>query len=163
MDWDLKLPVILIAFRSSIASHGFMPHEVMTGVMKTPEYWWVDGAPPDDYQSRLQVDKFMQKLLQDISSIQHNVAIQLKSNARTMHKSLGSSLKSIEWEIGDRMLCRYYSEQGHTFSPRWVGPVCTTNKTSSAIYEIELKGAKGKKQLKWFHWSQLKEWKGARS
>lgn len=134
-----------MALRSTIATHGFTAHEVLTNrMMHIPKQWWLGGVPPDSYQPRVLMDQFMEKLLNNISDIQKQVAVQLKSNARFMDKRLGDTLKPIEWNIGDRYPYRFYSDKGYVLSPQCAGPVTITNKASPTVYQVELQGKKAK-------------------
>ncbi|XP_065254526.1 protein NYNRIN-like [Emys orbicularis] len=159
-DWDIKLPLVLMAIRSTIASHGFTPFEAMMGrPMRAPEHWWVGGQPPDEYQPRLKIDAYMTRILHDIINIQRQLAAQLKANIKVMDRKLGH-VKAIEWDIGDKVLYKYYSDKGHALSPRWIGPAVIVNKASPNVYQVEIPDKK-RKYIKWFHSSQLKPWKGA--
>ncbi|CAM4561269.1 unnamed protein product [Caretta caretta] len=45
-NWDQKLPLVLMAMRLIVSSHGFTPHEVlMERLIRTPEHWWLGGSP----------------------------------------------------------------------------------------------------------------------
>lgn len=101
------------------------------------------------------MDRFMDNLLQVISDTQKQVAQQLKQ----MDKRFGDNLKVIEWQTGDKVLYRYFSDKGHSLTPKWVGPVVVVNKANPTCYQVEIKGGK-KNVFKWFHSTQLKPWKG---
>ncbi|XP_067399163.1 protein NYNRIN-like [Emydura macquarii macquarii] len=161
-NWDVQLPLILMAFRSTVGAHGFTPHEVFTGrKMRTPELWWVQGGvPPDEFQPHIKMSDWVQKVLNRIYEVQQRVAHQLGKNIQAMNGRLGSKLKCIEWQVGDRVVYRWFSELGHGLSPRWVGPVKIINKASPTVYQLRITDHKGRLWDKWFHSSQLKEWKG---
>lgn len=69
-------------------------------------------------------------------------------------------VKVVEWDVGDKVLYKYYSDKGHALSPRWVGLPAIVKKARSNVYQIEIPNKK-KRHVKWFHSSQLKPWKGA--
>lgn len=163
-NWDMQLPLILMALRSMVGVHGFTPHEVFTGrKMRTPELWWVHGeVPPDEFQPGLKMTEWVQQLLDRKYEVQQRVAHQLGQNIQTMNARLGPKLKIMEWEIGDKVVYKWFSETGHVLSPRWVGPVRIINKARPTVYQVEIVDKKGRKWDKWFHSSQLKPWKGVK-
>lgn len=76
-----------------------------------------------------------------------------------MNKRLDGKFKCVEWNVGQKVLYRWFSEMGHVLSPRWVGPFPTVNKASPTVYQVTIKDHKGATWSKWFHSSQLKDWK----
>lgn len=133
----------------------------MTGqVMRTLEMWWVGSIPPNDYQPCVKVNEYMTKLLKYIENVQKGVASQLKQKIQGMNRRLGETLKITEWKTGEKLMYWFFSDCGHALSPHWVGPVVVTNEASPTVHKVELKDAKGKRQRKWFHSTQLKKWKG---
>ncbi|XP_067386563.1 protein NYNRIN-like [Emydura macquarii macquarii] len=161
-NWDQQLPIILMAIRSTIGSHGFTPHEIVTGrKMRTPEVWWVQGGvPPDEFQNNVKISKWVSQLLEHIAQVQIKVAHQLGANMQTMNNKLNAKFKCIEWEIGQKVLYKWFSETGHVLSPKWVGPFPITNKAGPTVYQLAIKDHEGHTWLKWFHSTQLKPWKG---
>lgn len=77
-----------------------------------------------------------------------------------MDAKLSNKWKTTEWNVGDKVAYKWFSETGHVLSPRWVGPVPVINKASPTVYQLQIAGFKGRKWDKWFHSSQLKQWKG---
>lgn len=161
-NWDVHLPLILMSIRSTIGSHGFTPHEIMIGrKMRTPEHWWVQGgAPPDGFQQNIKMSQWVEQLLNYITEMQLKVAHQLGANQEGMDKRLDHKFKYIEWDIGTKVLYKWFSETGHVLGPKWVGPYPIVNKASPTVYQLAIKDHKGAIWLKWFHSSQLKQWKG---
>lgn len=82
--------------------------------------------------------------------------VQLKLNEKKMNKQMGDRLRFTEWEVGERVMYRAFSEEAHVLSPGWMGPVPIVNKANSIMYQLELKTKKGKPVYKWFHITQLK-------
>uniref|UniRef100_K7F1K4 Gypsy retrotransposon integrase-like protein 1 n=1 Tax=Pelodiscus sinensis TaxID=13735 RepID=K7F1K4_PELSI len=159
--WDDHLPLILMAVRSTISANGYSPHEALVGrPMRTPELWWIEGGvPPDGFKPRQATEEYIHQLVQTISLIQQSVIKNLKRNMAKVDQRLGTQLQNQEWEVGDQLLYRYYSEKSHPLSPRWMGPCYVTNKAGPTVYQLELTVGK-RKYKKWFHSSQLKRWKG---
>lgn len=75
----------------------------------------VGGVPPDEFQPNM--GEFVVKTLDRIREVQLRVAHQLKANIQSMDKRLGDQLKPLEWDVGERVLYRYYSETGQSLSP----------------------------------------------
>lgn len=161
-NWDTHLPLILMAIRSTIGAHGFTPHEVLTGrKMRTPEHWWVQGGvPPDGFQHGVKLTQWVQQTIQYITEMQLRVARQLGTNIDTMNKRLDDKFKIIEWDVGDKVLYKWFSETGHVLGPKWVGPYPIINKAGPTVYQLAIKDHRGAIWYKWFHSSQLKSWKG---
>lgn len=161
-QWDVHLPLILMAIRSTVGAHSYTPYEVLFGrLMRTPELWWVEGGvPPEGFHPRIKTSEYLKQLLETLSQIQQSVAVTLKGNIQKMDKRLSEELKFHEWSVGDKVLYRHFSEKSHPLSPRWMGPCYIINKAGPTVYQIEIHTKKNRKIAKWFHSSQLKEWKG---
>lgn len=71
-NWDVKLPLVLMAIRSTCSVSGFSPREALMGrMMRTPEYWWLEGGvPPDNFEPQVRLDCYIKELLSTISSVQ---------------------------------------------------------------------------------------------
>lgn len=105
------------------------------------------------------MDNYIRNLLNTINSVQRAVAANIKSTSQKVDQRLNANLRYTEWDTGDKVLFRYYSEKHHPLSPWWVGPVLIINKASPTTYLVEIKVGR-KKLQKWFHSTQLKSWRG---
>lgn len=160
-DWDQKLPLILMALRSSPASHGYTPFEVVTGrLMNTPPQWWLDTEIPDEWQPRVLTDQWIQQLSEKIAEVQKDVAVQLGLNIKRMDKYLGWVKNPIEWSVGTKVMYRDFSKKKHSLTPNWQGPCYIVDRASPTVYLVEIKKGPDDVKKKWFHSSQLKAWKG---
>ncbi|CAM2117012.1 unnamed protein product [Caretta caretta] len=67
------------------------------------------------------------------------MAANIKSTSQKVDQRLNANLRYTEWDTGDKVLFRYYSEKHHPLSPWWVGPVLIMNKASPTTYLVEIK------------------------
>lgn len=160
-DWDEKLPIILMAIRGTTAVHGYTPHMVMTGrKMQLPEAFWLNTQLPSDLEPVVVNDAWVQNLLTNLHTVHLQVAQTLGQAQRTIDKKLGWVKNPRQWEEGQQVLYRKFSQQGHALGAKWQGPVPITRRVSPAVYQVAIPKQNGEAWHKYFHSSQLKEWKG---
>lgn len=160
-NWDEKLSLILMALRGTTASHGLTPYMAMTGrKMRLTEQWWVNLDIQSEWQPKVITELWLAQLMENIKKIQLQVATALGTREIKMDKYFVRKEVIEEWNVGDQVLYRTFSEKKHLFSPIWMGPVYIVNKISRTVYALEIRKKK-KKTKKWFNSSHLKAWKGA--
>ena len=159
-DWDVKLPIILMAIRGTRAVHGYSPHQVMTGrKMVLPENLWLDTSLPTSLETTVVNNEWVRQLVESIEALHKEVAIHLGVARQRVDKRLGWVRNLRQWEVGTKVMYRNFYEKDHVLTAKWLGPVSITKRVSPAVYQVSLP-RKGGPKLKFFHCSQLKEWKG---
>ena len=139
-DWDVHLPYILLAYRSSIhASTGFTPSEMMIGWNPKLPIDLVygahtqEGAPdPDEYVERQQ--KYMNNIHQ---AARHNAQAAREEQKRYYDRSSAKTIK--EFRKGDKVWYyrpRRYPGRSPKLQKLWEGPYVIVHRLAQYIYRI---------------------------
>ena len=100
-------------------------------------------------------------MVESIEALHKEVAINLGVTRQRVDKRLGWVRNPRQWEVGQKVMYRNFYEKDHMLTAKWLGPVSVKKRVSPAVYQVSLP-RKGGPKLKFFHCSQLKEWKGKR-
>ena len=157
-DWDLHLPLVLMAMRSTPHSTtDVSPHEVMTGrrmilphhlVFAYPE---AAGGHDSEYSY---VIELQENLRHTFAFVRENLEAAAKVNKNIYDRRATTK----EYNIGDKVFYFKFAnmkKKRKKFLPCWSGPFKVTDKASSVAYQINVNGKK-----KWVHTNQLRPYFG---
>ena len=145
-DWDLKLPLILFAIRTSEhASTGFSPFLLTYGKEARIPWDILYGAPPSQPLPKEQWVASRKKDMENIfEMVKQNTKRSQKHQKEYYDRNRKCKFQS--FETGDLvMLCDPAArvKDGKLNSP-WSGPLKILEKLSDALYRLELKDGKDK-------------------
>ena len=144
LDWDEKLPFVMMAYRSAVQeSMGVTPHSMMFGDELPVPLDWVFGSPKTVPQDKV---LYVKELRSKIQSAYEIARKSLFSAIIRQKKSYDKGVKNINFRVGDFVMCHDKTKKLHrnpALRPKWRGPFIVINKLSPANCTIQLNaGAK---------------------
>ena len=157
-DWDLALPLVLMALRSTPhGTTGVSPHEIMTGRKMILPHHLVFAYPEaaGGYDSEYTyVSELQENLRHTFSFVRENIG----TSARVNKNFYDRKASHREYEVGDRVYYYKFStskKKRKKFLTYWAGPYKIVQKASSVAYQIAINSKK-----KWVHANQLRAYFG---
>ncbi|XP_076852167.1 protein NYNRIN-like [Brachyhypopomus gauderio] len=159
-DWDIKLPLVLMAIRSTPhRSTGVSPFEMMTGremtlplhLLYRPEDLNIVGA----YTAHQYVADLRTHLQDTFSWAQEN----LEASAKGQKAYHDKKATDRQYQIGDKVLYFNFSKPTNTpkkFLPNWSGPHEIVGKLSPVAYRIRVSRPNQSPAYKWVHSNQIR-------
>uniref|UniRef100_A0A8C5QDM2 Integrase catalytic domain-containing protein n=1 Tax=Leptobrachium leishanense TaxID=445787 RepID=A0A8C5QDM2_9ANUR len=158
-DWDIKLPLVLMAIRATPSTATKMsPFELMTGrkmvlpqhlLYRTSDQNLINAVTTHQY-----IENLRHHLQQAFAFVQWNLEKAAVSNKT--YYDLKTTKK--EYEIDEKVYLYNFSRdrvKERKFLPSWKGPYSIIDKLSPVAYKIEI--PKGKESIeKWVHINQLR-------
>ena len=136
-DWDGKLPLVLLSYRSAVhASTGFTPSKMLTGSELRLPVDLVFGQPPGETQSSISFVRNLQSTLTDV----HHRARECDAAGHRHQKDIyDRRSKGKPFEVGE--LVWLFSSVVPSDMPRklhwpWTGPYRVCRQLDLAVYEI---------------------------
>lgn len=159
-DWDVKLPLVLMAIRSTPHhTTGITPFEKMTGREMTLPlhllYHPEDVSVATAYTATQYVSKLREHLRSTFAWAQEN----LETRAKGAKAYYERKTTPREYEIDDKVFYFRFTKPvgiSRKFLPSWSGPVEIVGKLSPVAYRIRLAKPKQPLTYKWVHSNQIK-------
>ena len=144
LDWDEKLPFVMMAYRSAVQeSTGVTPHSMMFGDELPVPLDWVFGSPKSVPQDKV---LYVKELRSKIQSAYEMARKSLLSAILRQKRSYDKGVKNVNFKVGDFVMCHDKTKKLHrnpALRPKWRGPYIVINKLSPANCTIQLNaGAK---------------------
>ncbi|KAJ8369569.1 hypothetical protein SKAU_G00095970 [Synaphobranchus kaupii] len=158
-DWDIKLPLILMAIRATPSrATQVSPFEMMTGrqmvlllhLLYTP----TTGSAPE----AVQTTSYLEELGRHLQSIFEFARQNMKTEAIGVKSYYDRKAYDREYEVGDEAFYYHFSrnqKRSKKLLPSWQGPYAITDKLSPVIYRIKIPTPR-KTAHKWVHINQLR-------
>ena len=162
-DWDVKLPLVLMALRSTPhRTTGVTPFEMMTGremtlplhLLYRPE----DVSVATAYTAHQYVTDLRDHLQATFAWAQENLEASVKGSKAYYDRKVSHH----EYNVGDKVfLFRFATQVGisRKFLPRWIGPFEIVGKLSPVAYRIRVSKPSQAPSYKWVHANQIKPFK----
>ncbi len=162
-DWDVKLPLVLMAIRSTPhRSTGVTPFEMMTGREMTLPlhllYHPEDVSVATAYTAHQYVADLREHLQATFSWAQEN----LEASAKGAKAYYDRTASHQEYLVGDKVFYFKYAQPVGTsrkFLPKWSGPFEIVGKLSPVAYRIRVSKPRQPPVYKWVHSNQIKPYK----
>lgn len=159
-DWDIKLPLVLMAIRATPhRSTGVTPFEMMTGREMTLPlhllYQPEDMSVATAYTAHQYVSDLQRHLQTTFAWAQEH----LEKSAKGQKAYYDRKATSREYEIGDKVLYFNFTKPvgvSKKFLPRWSGPFEITDKLSPVAYRIKTSKPSQTPSYRWIHSNQIK-------
>lgn len=159
-DWDVKLPLVLMAIRSTPhRSTGVTPFEMMTGRQMTLPlhllYQAEDVSVVTAYTSHQYVADLREHLQATFAWAQGHLEASVEGakayyDKKTSHR---------EYEVGDKVMYFKFAKPtgvSTKFLPSWSGPFEIVSKLSPVAYRIRVSKTRRSPAYKWVHANQIK-------
>ncbi|KAL2076478.1 hypothetical protein ACEWY4_027942 [Coilia grayii] len=159
-DWDVKLPLVLMAIRSTPhRSTGVTPFEMMTGremvlplhLLYRPE----DMSVATAYTAHQYVGDLQRHLRSTFAWAQQN----LEASAKARKAYYDRKASHREYQIGDKVLYFNFTKPvgvSRKFLPHWSGPFEIVGKLSPVAYRIRTSRPNQTPSYRWVHSNQIK-------
>lgn len=138
-NWDELLPLLMMAYRSSIhESTGVSPSRMMLGREITLPVDLVLGVP--EKEENIMSTQYAYDLEQCLKYVHEFARDKLKLTGQTMKKYYDHKIVHREYEIGSHVwLHNPISKRGlsRKLQPEWTGPYLVTHKLNDCIYRIQ--------------------------
>ncbi|KAJ8352048.1 hypothetical protein SKAU_G00235240 [Synaphobranchus kaupii] len=141
-DWDIKLPLILMAIRATPSrATQVSPFEMMTGrqmvlllhLLYTP----TTGSAPE----AVQTTSYLEELGRHLQSIFEFARQNMKTEAIRVKSYYDRKACDREYEVGDEAFYYHFSrnqKRSKKLLPSWQGPYAITDKLSPVVYRIKM-------------------------
>lgn len=162
-DWDVKLPLVLMAIRATPhRSTGVTPFEMMTGREMTLPlhllYHPEDVSVATAYTAHQYVTDLREHLRAMFAWAQENLEASVKG-AKAYYDRTASQH---EYQVGDKVLYFRFAQPvgiSRKFLPSWSGPFEILGKLSPVAYRIRVSKPRQAPMYKWVHANQIKLYK----
>ncbi|KAK9525318.1 hypothetical protein VZT92_015149 [Zoarces viviparus] len=162
-DWDVKLPLVLMAIRSTPhRSTGITPYEMMTGREMTLPlhllYHPEDISVATAYTTHQYVTDLREHLRDTFAWAQEN----LEASAKGSKAYYDRKASHHEYQVGDKVFYFRFTKPvgiSKKFLPSWSGPFEIIGKLSPVAYRIRVSKPKQPSAYKWVHANQIKPYK----
>ena len=161
-DWDLKLPLVLMAIRATPhASTGFPPIELLTGRRMNLPLNLLYSPEDSSIVTALTTHEYIEALRDHLRYAFAFAHKNLQATAIGQKTYYDQKASNKEFQVGDKVWYYIFAPPGlraqdsklsKKLLPRWSGPYKITEKLSPVAYRIKLE----KSKEKWVHRNQIK-------
>ncbi|KAL7382524.1 hypothetical protein ABVT39_023717 [Epinephelus coioides] len=166
-DWDVKLPLVLMAIRATPhQTTGVSPFQMMTGRQMTLPLYLLYQPGEANIATAYTTNQYMTDLNKHLKATFTFAQKNLENSVEGCKGYYDQKTSYDELQVGDKVW--YYifaqptgaSNQGpgklaRKFLPCWEGPVIT-EKLSPVVYQIQIKRGQKEPTLRWVHRNQIK-------
>ena len=164
-DWDIKLPLVLMAIRATPnKSTGVPPFELMTGRQMTLPLHLLYQPGDMSLVTAYTTHQYLEELHRHLRTAFAFTQQQLQKSAEGRKAYYDQKASHQEFNIGDKVW--YYSfvqsqqsgphRLSKKFLPRWTGPHEIVDKLSPVAYRIKMSQKRNEPVLRWVHRNQIK-------
>ncbi len=167
-DWDVKLPLVLMAIRATPhKTTGVSPFEMMTGRQMTLPLHLLYQPGEANIATAYTTHQYMTDLNQHLKATFAFAQKNLESSAEGRKAYYDQKASYDELQVGDKVWYFIFAQspgannQGpgklaRKFLPRWAGPYVVTEKLSPVVYQIRIQKGQKEPTFKWVHRNQIK-------
>ncbi len=164
-DWDIKLPLVLMAARATPhQSTGVPPFTLMTGRNMTLPLHLLYQPGDLNLVTAYTTHQYLEELHQHLRTTFAFAQQQLQRSAEGRKAYYDQKASHHEFNVGDKVW--YYSfarprqnaphRLSKKFLPRWTGPHAIVDKLSPVAYRIKIRQGRSEPVLRWVHRNQIK-------
>ena len=141
IDWDVHLPMAMLAYRSSIhESTGYSPSMMMLGREAELPADLLFGPPPQRNPEEVEPHHYIQELEERLHLVHSVAREQLVGAAEQQRRGYEINLKELRYEEGD-LVWLYQPAVKRGTSPKfhlpWDGPFVVTKRLSDLVYQVQ--------------------------
>lgn len=159
-DWDIKLPLVLMAIRSTPhRATGITPFEMMTGRQMTLPLHLLYQAEDFNVATAYTAHEYVRDLREHLQTTFALAQENLEASAQGAKAYYDRKTSDREYEVGDKVfLFKFIQPTGipKKFLPRWTGPFEIVGKLSPVAYRLRIPKPRGNSEYKWVHANQIK-------
>ncbi len=169
-DWDIKLPLVLMAARATPhQSTGVPPFTLMTGRNMTLPLHLVYQPSDLNLVTAYTTHQFLKELHQQLRTTFIFAQQQLQRSTEGRKAYYDKKAPHLELNVGDKVWYYSYARPRQNtphclskkFLPHWTGLHEIVHKLSSVAYQIKIKQGCSKPVLRWVHCNQIKRHQGS--
>ena len=138
LDWDEKLPFVMMAYRSAVQeSTGVTPHAMIFGDELPVPLDWVFGNPkkvPRDHVL------YVKELRNKIQSAYEIARKSMLTAVLRQKREYNKGIRNVQFNVGDFVMCHDKTKKLHrnpSLMPKWRGPFIVINKLNPANCTIQ--------------------------
>uniref|UniRef100_A0A8C6LKG8 Gypsy retrotransposon integrase-like protein 1 n=1 Tax=Nothobranchius furzeri TaxID=105023 RepID=A0A8C6LKG8_NOTFU len=172
-DWDVKLPLVLMAIRATPhESTGVSPFEMMTGRQMTlPLHLLYQRQVQSDTAPACTSGQYLQDLRNHLLAAFSFAQASLEKSAEGRKTYYDKKASHSELDVGDQAWYYIFAPKtgnnnatsgklAKKLLPRWSGPYLITDKISPVVYQIKIADKNKAPVYKWVHRDHIKLHKG---
>ena len=161
-DWDVKLPLVLMAIRATPHNTtGVSPFEMMTGRRMTLPLHLLYQPGDANLAIAYTAHQYLTDLHEHLKATFSFAQEHLERSVEARKTYYDQKASHAELEKGDQV---WYFVFAHTpgtklskkFLPKWRGPYLIVDKLSPVAYKIKIQKPQSEPELKWVHRNQIK-------
>uniref|UniRef100_A0A1A8CCG2 Gypsy retrotransposon integrase-like protein 1 n=1 Tax=Nothobranchius kadleci TaxID=1051664 RepID=A0A1A8CCG2_NOTKA len=159
-DWDVKLPLVLMAIRSTPQrSTGVTPFEMMTGRLMTLPLHLLYHPEDVSVATAYTAHQYVADLKTHLRATFAHAQKKLETNVEGAKAYYDQKTTSREYEVGDKVFYFRFAQparKAKKFLPCWSGPFEIVAKLSPVAYRLRITKARQEPVYKWVHANQIK-------
>ncbi|KAJ8375526.1 hypothetical protein SKAU_G00061060 [Synaphobranchus kaupii] len=159
-DWDMKLPLVLMAIRSTPhRSTGVTPFEMMTGREMTLPLHLLYRPEDVSIASAYTAHQYVTDLRSHLQTVFAWAQENLEASVKGQKAYYDRKADGHQYQVGDKVLYFNFTKPVGTpkkFLPHWSGPHEIVGKLSPVAYRIRISKANQTPTYKWVHSNQIK-------
>ncbi len=164
-DWDIKLPLVLMAARATPQkSNGVPPFTLMTGINITLPLHLLYQPGDLNLVTAYTTHQYLGELHQQLRMTFAFVQQQLQRSAEGQKAYYDRKASHHELNVGDKVWYYCFArprQNAHhcmskKFLPHWIGPQEIVDKLSPVAYRIKIRQGHSEPVLRWVHRNQIK-------
>ena len=161
-DWDVKLPLVLMAIRATPHNTtGVSPFEMMTGRRMTLPLHLLYQPGDANLAIAYTAHQYLTDLHEHLKATFSFAQEHLEKSVEARKTYYDQKASHAELEIGDQVWYFVFAHAPGTklskkFLPKWRGPYFIVDKLSPVAYKIKIQKPQSEPELKWVHRNQIK-------
>ncbi|KAL1258525.1 hypothetical protein QQF64_009102 [Cirrhinus molitorella] len=164
-DWDVKLPLVLMAIRATPSqSTGVPPFELMTGRQMTLPLHLLYQPGDSNLVTAYTTHQYLEELQRHLRTTFAFAQQQLQKSAEGRKAYYDQKASREELDVGDKVWYYRFAPPQQTgphrlskkLLPHWTGPYEIVDKLSPVAYRIKISRGQTEPTLKWVHRNQIK-------
>lgn len=167
-DWDIKLPLVLMAIRATPhEATGISPFEMMTGRQMTLPLHLLYQPGEASVATAYTTHQYMADLNKHLQTTFAFAQKHLERSAEGRKAYYDQKASHDELQVGEKVWYYNFVQQtgqtgqktgklGRKLLPRWTGPHVITEKLSPVVYQIKVRRGQKEPTFKWVHRNQIK-------
>ena len=159
-DWDVKLPLVLMAIRATPSrATRVTPFEMMTGREMTLPLHLLYHPEEVSVATAYTAAQYVADLRAHLRATFAWAQTNLEASAKGTKAYYDRKASQREYEVGDRVFYFIFDKPvgiSRKFLPSWAGPYEIVRKLSPVAYQIKISRSRRPSVLKWVHANQIK-------
>ncbi len=164
-DWDIKLPLVLMAARATPhQSTGVPPFTLMTGRNMTLPLHLLYQPGDLNLVTAYTTHQYLEELHQHLRTTFAFAQQQLQRSTEGRKAYYDQKASHHEFNVGDKVWYYSFAQPSRTLPiacqrsslPHWTGPHTIVDKLSPVAYRIKIRQGRSEPVLRWVHRNQIK-------